>query len=101
MTSPSWPVSVKPRPPGSSIVSTYSTSPPTSVTAMPAATPGCDSCRAFSTKKQFRTQHVVQVFRTRYDRVGLTLGETQRHLTGQPADRTLQPAYPGLARVSA
>ena len=48
ITSPSWPVIVSPRPPGSSVASINKTSPPISVHAIPVATPAGNSLRASS-----------------------------------------------------
>ncbi len=56
MTSPSWPVSVRPASPGSGmdVASTNSTSPPAPVTARPVATPGTEVRSATSRKNRGR-----------------------------------------------
>ena len=59
ITSPSWPVSTRPRP-AVSATSTRSTSPPVSVQASPFATPTCDSAAAGSPRMARRPEQAVE-----------------------------------------
>ena len=101
ITSPSWPVSRRPRPPGSSVASTYSTSPPASVQARPVATPAAGPCANCSGRTRSGPSRSARSFGADRHRLGLALGEAPRHLAGDAAQRALQLAHARLARVTA
>src|SRR3974390_959969 len=86
MTSPSWPVSVRPSGPSETLASTKRTSPPAPVTARPVTTPGTLVRSAAPQKNGGRAPRPAR-------------GELRRHLAQQLADLALEVPPPRLTGV--
>ena len=102
MTSPSWPVSVRPPLPFIALASTNSTSPPTPVTARPVATPGTAVRAAASWKTFWRpSASRTSVDVDRHRRHARIRRDLRRGLAQQRPELALELAHARLAGVLA
>src|SRR5665811_1742977 len=99
ITSPSWPVRIRPPLPGTRAHSMNRISPPLGVQARPVATPGTD-VRMATSFSNLRAPRMSWRPLASMRMVVFVLGNAHGHVMADGADLALEIAHAGLARVA-